>query len=71
MNFAKFLRTPFLTEQPWWLLLLNRLIFFHVVKLTCGVGYIGNNKIDVLAKNIDTNGRILILDVKLMRPTLS
>ena len=33
---------------------------------SCGVaiGYIGNNKVNVLDKKIDKNGRILILDVK-------
>ena len=32
---------------------------------TCGVaiGYVGNNKVDVLDKKTDKNGRILILDV--------
>ena len=29
-----------------------------------GIGYIGSNKVDVLDKIIDKNGRILILDVK-------
>ena len=32
---------------------------------SCGVaiGYIGNDKVDVLDKTIDKNGRILILDI--------
>ena len=41
-------------------------IFFSYGKTnSCGVaiGYIGNNKVDVLDKKIDKNGRILILDV--------
>ena len=43
------------------------LFFFSNSKTSyCGVatGYIGSNKVNVLDKKIDKNGRILILDVK-------
>ena len=40
--------------------------FSHSKTNSCGVasGYIGSNKVDVLDKKMDKNGRILILDVK-------
>ena len=42
-------------------------IFLYGETNSCGVAvkYIKNNKVDVLAKEIDKNGHILILDVKL------
>ena len=46
---------------------IKRTYFFsHGKTNSCGVaiGYIGSNKVDVLDKKIDKNGRILILDVK-------
>ena len=41
------------------------ILFLNGKTNTCGVaiGYVGNNKVDVLAKKTDKNGRILILDV--------
>ena len=41
------------------------ILFLNGKTNTCGVaiGYVGNNKVDVLAKKTDENGRILTLDV--------
>ena len=56
-----------LADEKKWADDLNEPIFFsHGKTNSCGVaiGYIGSNKVDVLDKKIDKNGRILILDVK-------
>ena len=56
-----------LTDEKKWADDLNGPIFFsHGRTNSCGVaiGYIGSNKVDVLEKKMDKNGRILILDVK-------
>ena len=34
VNFAKFLRTPFFIEQPWWLLLELQIVTFSVLHLS-------------------------------------
>ena len=55
-----------LADEKKWADELERPIFFsHGKTNSCGVaiGYIGSNKVDVLDKKIDKNGRILILDV--------
>ena len=53
-------------EKKWADELKGPIFFSHGKTNSCGVaiGYIGNNKVDVLDKKIDKNGRILILDVK-------
>ena len=52
-------------EKKWADELKGPIFFSHGKTNSCGVaiGYIGNNKVDVLDKKIDKNGRILILDV--------
>ena len=55
-----------IADEKKWADELKGLIFFPHGKINpCGVaiGYIGNNKVDVLDKKTDKNGRILILGV--------
>ena len=53
-------------EKKWADELKGPIFFTHGKTKSCGVAiaYIGSNKVDVLEKKIDKNGRILILDVK-------
>ena len=53
-------------EKKWADELKGPIFFSHGKTNACGVavGYTVNNKIDVLDKKVDKNGRILILDVK-------
>ena len=56
-----------LADEKKWADELKGLTFFsHGKTNSCGVAivYIGSNKVDVLDKKIDKNGRILVLDVK-------
>ena len=57
MNFVKFLRTPFLTEQLWWLLLasLNSAVQFLALVVNQNYKCLGNVKYVLVgyAKNIN------------------
>ena len=49
VNFAKFLRTPFLTEPLWWLLLLIQVLCKSTLDKTCGAlsTYFGRSQINL------------------------
>ena len=60
------IRSPLADEKKWTDELKGPIFFSHGKTNSCGVaiGYIGSNKVDILDKKIDKNGRILISDVK-------
>ena len=53
-------------EKKWVDELKGPIFFSHSKTNSCGVaiGYIGCNKVDILDKKVDKNGRIFILEVK-------
>ena len=53
-------------EKKWADELKGPIFFSHGKTNSCGVafGYIGCNKVDILDKKVDKNGRIFILDVR-------